>query len=167
MSTSKPADPGRGTSVERVAAAASRLGLAVEVVRLDADAGTAEAAARACGCAVAQIVKSIVFRVEGAERHVLFLTAGDRRVDPAKAAALAGVPLAKADAAGVRAHTGFAIGGVAPLGHLTPIETWMDRDLLAHPLVWAAAGSPNHVFAVAPEDLRRAAGAVVGDFVAR
>lgn len=97
---------------------------------------------------------------------MLFLTAGGNRVDPAKAAALVGAPLEKADAAGVRAATGFAIGGVAPLGLLRPIETWLDPRLLDFDVVWAAAGTPNHVFAVAPEALATAATAVVADFAA-
>jgi prolyl-tRNA editing enzyme YbaK/EbsC (Cys-tRNA(Pro) deacylase) len=111
-------------------------------------------------------VKSIVFREAGGERHVLFLTAGGNRVDPAKAAALAGAPLEKADAASVRAHTGFAIGGVAPLGHLRPIERWFDPKLLRYEVIWAAAGTPHHVFAVAPAELADAVGARVADFTA-
>ena len=77
---------------------------------------------------------------------------------------MAGVALEKADAAGVRAHTGFAIGGVAPLGHLRSIETWLDPKLLAYPTVWAAAGTPHHVFSVAPAALAAATGATVADF---
>ena len=102
-------------------AEAARLGLAVEPVRLADSTRTAEQAAAACGCGIDQIVKSIVFRVAGSDACVLFLTAGGNRVDPAKATTLAGRPLEKADAAAVRAHTGFAIGGVAPIGHLTPV----------------------------------------------
>ena len=102
----------------------------------------------------------------GGDRHVLFLTAGGNRVDPAKASALAGVALEKADAAGVRAHTGFAIGGVAPIGHLTPIDAWLDPKLLSYEVIWAAAGTPNHVFSVAPQALADAIGATVADFTA-
>ncbi len=161
---SKTAEAAGAASVDRVRADAARRGLDIEIVRLDATAGTAADAARACGCGVEQIVKSIVFRVAGSDRHVLFLTGGAARVDPAKAATLAGATLEKADATSIRAHTGFAIGGVSPLGHLTPIETWFDPGLLAHPVIWAAAGTPNHVFAVAPERLRAAVGASIGDF---
>jgi prolyl-tRNA editing enzyme YbaK/EbsC (Cys-tRNA(Pro) deacylase) len=153
-------------SVARVRADAARRGLAVEPVRLEAGTRTAEDAARACGCALDQIVKSIVFREAGAERHVLFLTAGGNRVDPAKAAALAGAPLEKADAASIRAHTGFAIGGGAPLGHLKPIERWFDPKLLSYEVIWAAAGTPHHVFAVVPAALADALGAKVAHFVA-
>ena len=160
---SKPAE---SASVVRVAEDARRRGLDIAPVRLAEGTRTAEDAARACGCALDQIVKSIVFREAGSGRHLLFLTAGGNRVDPAKAAALAGGPLEKADAAGVRAHTGFAIGGVAPLGHLTPIDTWLDPRLLDFPTVWAAAGTPHHVFAAAPAQLAAAAGATIADCTA-
>jgi prolyl-tRNA editing enzyme YbaK/EbsC (Cys-tRNA(Pro) deacylase) len=154
--TAEAANGGSGASLRRVIEAASRLGLDIEPVRLDDSTRTAADAARACGCALGQIVKSIVFRVADTERHVLFLTAGDRRVEPERAGALVGAKLEKADAAGVRKHTGFAIGGVAPLGHLNPIETFLDDALLGYDVVWAAAGTPNHVFAVRPQALVRA-----------
>jgi len=175
MSTSRIAEPQRDEagapqarlgSVDRVLAEAARLGLDISVLRLDESTRTAAEAARACGCEVDQIAKSIVFRVTHSDRHVLFLTAGGARVDPARATALAGVALGKADAASVRAWTGFAIGGVSPIGHLNPIETWMDPGLLRFGTIWAAAGSPNHVFAVAPERLRDATGATVAAFTA-
>jgi prolyl-tRNA editing enzyme YbaK/EbsC (Cys-tRNA(Pro) deacylase) len=151
-------------SVARVRADAARRGLAIAPVRLDAGTRTAEAAAAACGCALDQIVKSLVFRAAGSDRHLLFLTAGGNRVDPAKAAALVGAPLEKADAAAVRAQTGFAIGGVAPIGHLAPIASWFDPRLLEFDTVWAAAGTPHHVFAVAPAALVAATGATVARF---
>lgn len=163
---SRTAEPGAGTSVSRVEAEARRLGLEITAVRLDESTRTADEAASACGCALDQIVKSIVFRAAGSDRYLLFLTAGGNRVDSAKAGVLAGTALEKADAAGVRAHTGFAIGGVAPLGHLNPIDTWMDPHLLDFETVWAAAGSPNHVFEVSPARLAAATGAVVADFTA-
>jgi len=162
---SRTADP-ESASVARVRADADRRGLPIEPVRLDEGTRTAADAARACGCTLDQIVKSIVFRDAGSDRHLLFLTAGGNRVDPAKAARLAGAPLEKADAASIRAVTGFAIGGVAPLGHLTPIETWLDPHLLGFPVVWAAAGTPHHVFSVAPDALAAAANATVADFTA-
>lgn len=163
MSTSRTAE---GGSVARVVADAAARGLEIEVLELAAGTRTAADAAAACGCAIDQIVKSVVFRVAGGERHVLFLTAGGNRVDGAKAAALAGAPLEKADAASIRAHTGFAIGGVSPLGHLRPIDCWLDPKLLGYPVIWAAAGSPVHVFAIDPAVLRGALGPVVADFVA-
>jgi len=163
MSRTADAD---GASLARVRADAARRGLPIEPIRLDEGTRTAAEAARACGCAIDQIVKSIVFREAASSRHLLFLTAGGNRVDPAKAAGLAGAPLEKADAASIRAVTGFAIGGVAPLGHLTPIEAWLDRRLLEFTTVWAAAGTPHHVFPVAPAALAAATGASVADFTA-
>jgi prolyl-tRNA editing enzyme YbaK/EbsC (Cys-tRNA(Pro) deacylase) len=161
---SSSADVRSDASLQRVIAAAARLGLEIAPVRLVEGTRTAAEAARACGCSLGQIVKSLVFREAGSERHVLFLTAGDRQVCPALATALAGAPLEKADAASVRRYTGFAIGGVAPLGHLAPMETWIDRALLTHDVVWAAAGTPNHVFAVRPEALVEALRPQVADF---
>jgi prolyl-tRNA editing enzyme YbaK/EbsC (Cys-tRNA(Pro) deacylase) len=166
MWMSSAASPAPSASVVRVIDDAARRGLAIDVLQLDAGTRTAEDAARACGCEVDQIIKSIVFRVAGSDRHVLFLTAGGNRVDPAKAATLAGAPLEKADAASIRAHTGFAIGGVSPLGHLTPIDTWLDPRILDFAVIWAAAGTPNHVFSVAPAALRDALDPVVADFTA-
>ena len=163
---SRAAEPTESASVARVRAEARRLGIDIVPVRLDEGTRTAEAAARACGCTLDQIVKSIIFREAGSDRHVLFLTAGGNRVDPTKASALAGVPLEKADADSVRAATGFAIGGVAPLGHLNPIETWLDPRLLEFDVVWAAAGTPHHVFSARPTALAAALGATVADFTA-
>jgi prolyl-tRNA editing enzyme YbaK/EbsC (Cys-tRNA(Pro) deacylase) len=151
-------------SVARVRADAEARGLQIAPVRLDEGTRTAADAAAACGCAIDQIVKSIIFREAGSDRHLLFLTAGSNRVDPAKAAELAGAPLEKADAAGVRAATGFAIGGVAPLGHLTPLPVWLDPKLLDYDTVWAAAGTPNHVFSVSPRRLAEAVSATVANF---
>lgn len=168
MSTSNAAEApvAAGGSVARVIADAAARGLDIEVLELAAGTRTAEDAAAACGCGIDQIVKSIVFRVTGSDRHVLFLIAGGNRVDAGKAAALAGAPLEKADAASIRAHTGFAIGGVAPLGHLRPIDIWFDPKLFDYPVVWAAAGSPTHVFAVEPARLRGSLDAAVADFTA-
>ena len=162
---SKTAEP-EGASLARVRADAERRGLAIEAVRLDEGTRTAADAARACGCDLDQIVKSIVFREAGAGRHLLFLTAGGNRVDPEKAAALAGAALEKADAASIRAATGFAIGGVSPFGHLTPIDAWFDRRLLDFATIWAAAGTPHHVFQAPPSALATAVGARVADFTA-
>ncbi len=161
---SRTAEAPESASVARVRAEAARLGLDIVPVRLDEGTRTAVDAARACACELDQIVKSIIFRARDSDRHLLFLTAGGNRVDPAKASALAGAELEKADAAGVRAATGFAIGGVAPLGHLTAIATWLDPRLLAFDTVWAAAGTPHHVFEVAPGRLAEAVGATVADF---
>lgn len=168
MSKSKTAEPPgeESASVARVCEDAARRGLRIEPHRLDDSTRTAVEAARACGVALDQIVKSIVFREAASDRHVLFLTAGGNRVDIERAAVLVGAPLTKADASSVRTVTGFVIGGVAPLGHLTPIDAWFDPRLLDFEIVWAAAGTPHHVFPVDPSALVSATGATVAAFTA-
>lgn len=153
-------------SMKRVQAALEAAGIAGEIREMDASTRTAPEAAAAVGCALDQIVKSIVFRGETSGHVRLFLTAGGNRVCADKAAALAGEPLGRADADLVRAETGFAIGGVAPLGHLAPVPTWLDPRLMTFDTVWAAAGTPRHVFAIAPADLQRVTGAACADFTA-
>ena len=151
-------------SLKRVRAALIAAGLPDEVVETPL-ARTAQDAATAIGCEVDQIAKSIIF-ADSEGRAVLFLTAGGNRVDDAKAAQVAGSPLGKADAALVRSQTGFAIGGVAPIGHVNPIRCWIDPRLMDFDRVWAAAGTPHHVFAIEPEDLARLSGAQTADFTA-
>lgn len=153
-------------SLKRVARALEDAGVAVEILEMAEGTRTAEEAARAAGCALDQIAKSIIYRDETAGEAVLFVTAGGNRVDDARASALAGAPLGKADAALIRAQTGFAIGGVAPIGHLSPIRAWFDPRLLDFDVVWAAAGTPRHVFAIAPDLLLRLSGAVTAEFTA-
>ncbi|MGB8621817.1 MAG: YbaK/EbsC family protein, partial [Paracoccaceae bacterium] len=96
---------------------------------------------------------------------ILFLTAGGNRVCDAKATALAGEPLGKADATLIRAQTGFAIGGVAPVGHLNPIRAFLDPRLAEFETVWAAAGTPRHIFPISPADMARLTGAQQADFI--
>ena len=122
---------------------------------------TAEEAAAAIGVEVGQIVKSLVF-VAG-EQPILALVSGTNRADPARLAALAGAPIRRADADTVRTATGFAIGGVPPIGHATPLPTYLDRDLLRYDTIWAAAGTPNAVFPITPAELERIIGATVAD----
>jgi prolyl-tRNA editing enzyme YbaK/EbsC (Cys-tRNA(Pro) deacylase) len=118
---------------------------------------TAEDAAAAVGCTVAQIAKSMIFRA--GDRPTLVVTSGANRVDPDKAAAALGTALSRADGRWVREMTGFAIGGIAPVGHLTPPLVLIDEDLMALDPVWAAAGSPRHIFrTTAPELLRLTGG---------
>ena len=150
-------------SVKRVEAAAAAAGQEIQVVRMPELTRTAEEAAKACGCDVAQIVKSLIFR--GAETGALklLLISGARQADLAKAAKVVGEPLERADARLVRDETGFATGGVAPIGHKAPVATWIDQSLLAHDAVWAAAGAPNAVFAIAPKALAEMAGATAAD----
>ncbi|MBC7143518.1 MAG: YbaK/EbsC family protein, partial [Rhodobacteraceae bacterium] len=139
-------------------------GLGSEIIERPGETRTAGQAAAAAGCALDQIVKSIIFRGEATGHVVLFLTAGGNRVSAAKASAVAGQPLGKADADLIRAETGFAIGGVAPVGHLTPIRSWFDPRLLDFDMVWGAAGTPRHIFPVDPRALLQATGAELADF---
>ena len=150
-------------SLARVEAALKDAGLAAEIREMG-DTRTAADAAAAVGFEVDQIAKSIIFKGEDSGHVVLFLTAGGNRVDADKATALAGQPLGKADAALIRSETGFAIGGVAPVGHLTEIAAFIDPRLLEFDTVWAAAGTPRHVFAISPADLLRVSGARQADF---
>jgi prolyl-tRNA editing enzyme YbaK/EbsC (Cys-tRNA(Pro) deacylase) len=151
-------------SLARVKAALAAAGAPVEVLEMTESTRTAEEAARAAGCAVDQIAKSIIFRGEDTGHVVLFLTAGGNRVDPAKATAVAGQPLGKADAELIRTETGFAIGGVAPVGHLNPVSAYFDPRLSEFDTVWAAAGTPRHIFAIAPDTLLSITGATLADF---
>jgi len=154
-------------SLNRVRAALVAAGAPVEIVEMGESTRTAAEAARAAGCGIDQIAKSVIFRGEESGHVVLFLTAGGNRVDPARAAAVAGQALGKADAALIRAETGFAIGGGAPLGHLKPVTAYFDPRLSDFDRVWAAAGTPRHIFAIAPDRLLAITGAVVADFSGR
>jgi prolyl-tRNA editing enzyme YbaK/EbsC (Cys-tRNA(Pro) deacylase) len=153
-----------GSSVERVRAALLAAGHADTIQAFPEGTRSAAEAAAAVGCAVAQIAKSVVFRGvpepsdPARDRVVLVVASGANRVNPAKAACAGGMALRRADAAWVREATGFAIGGVAPVGHLAPPVVLVDRDLAAFDRVWAAAGSPTHVFATTPDDLLRMSG---------
>ena len=149
------------SSVERVRAALLAAGHPDAIAEFPAGTRTAADAAAAIGCTVAQIAKSIVMRA-GA-RAVVVIASGVNRVDRGKVAAALAVEIRPADAAFVRAATGFAIGGVAPVGHLATPLMLLDRDLLALDPIWAAAGSPHHVFRTDAAGLLRLTGAVVAD----
>jgi len=136
-------------------------GLGISVRQFPAGTRTATDAARAVGCDVAQIVKSLVFVAGG--RPVIALVSGANRLDENRLAAAAGDPVLKADAETARTATGYAIGGVPPFGHATEVPVYMDRDLLGYPVVWAAAGRPDSVFEIAPERLRELSRATVLD----
>lgn len=153
-------------SLKRVTDALTAAGLNITPVEMADGTRTAADAAAAVGCAIDQIAKSIVLQGLTSGRIVVFVTPGGRQVDLDRAAVLAKEALGRADAAAVRAQTGFAIGGVSPVGHVTQIATFFDRGLTAFDTVWAAAGTPRHVFAIAPDDLARISGAVVADFTA-
>ena len=153
-------------SLARVTAALSAAGLDITPLETTSETRTAQQAADAAGCALDQIVKSILFSGTTSGRLFLFLTAGGNQVAPDRATALAGEPLGRADIATVRAVTGFAIGGVAPIGHLTPVPTWFDPRLMDFPTVWAAAGTPRHIFPLPPADLLRITVAPAAPFTA-
>ena len=150
-----------GGSVERVRTALVLAGHPDTITQFPAGTRTAADAAAAVGCTVAQIAKSIVFRC--GMRAAVVITSGANRVDQAKAAAALGVALGRADADWVRQVTGFAIGGVAPVGHLSAPLLLLDEDLLPLDPVWAAAGSPSHVFRTSPAELLRITGARVAN----
>lgn len=151
-------------TAQRVAAAARELGLEIAIKEFTATTRTAEDAANAVGCTVAQIVKSLLFVVDG--RPIITLVSGPNRLDEAKLAALCGVGknrVKRADADTVREATSFAIGGVPPFGHATPLSVYIDQDFWQFEVIWAAAGTPNAVFAITPADLARVTGGVVAD----
>ena len=125
---------------------------------------TATDAARAVGCEVGQIVKSLVFVAGG--RPVVALVSGANRLDERRLGTIAGEPVTKADAGIARAATGYAIGGVPPFGHATDVPVYMDRDLFGYAVVWAAAGRPDSVFEINPERLRELSDATVADLKA-
>ncbi len=151
-------------SLARVRRALEDAGIEAAILEIPSETRTAAQAAAAADCELDQIAKSIIFRGQTGGTALLFLTAGGNRVDAALASALAGEPLGKADAALIRAQTGFAIGGVAPIGHLSPIRAWFDPRLLDFDKVWAAAGTPRHIFPIAPDALRALTGAMVARF---
>ena len=152
-------------SLARVVAAAAAAGLPIEVQRFPEGTRTAADAARAVGCDVAQIVKSLVFVADG--EPVIALVSGADRLDPARlAAALGATVVRRADGEEARAATGFAIGGVPPIGHVRSMTILMDERLLSHDLVWAAAGLPDAVFKAPPRELQAAAGARVAALAA-
>lgn len=153
-------------NVVAVIAAGRELGLDLQIRSFPEGTRTAADAAAAIGVELGQIVKSLAFRVDGT--ITMALMSGSNRLDEAAlASAAGGVRCERADAAAVRAATGFPIGGVPPFGHITNLPVYLDRDLLSHHEVWAAAGTPNDNFAIAPDELVRATGGTVADLAAR
>ena len=151
-------------SLKRVIRALDAAGLDLMPVEMSDGARTAQAAADAVGCELNQIAKSIIFRGDVSGAAILFITAGGNQVCTDKAGAIAGEPLGKADAALIRSQTGFAIGGVSPVGHLSPIRAFFDPKLLEFDVVWAAAGTLHHVFPINPADLQRISNAQHTEF---
>ena len=144
--------------VERVRAALAAAGVETQIVELPGAARTAQAAAAFLGCGVAQIANSLVFRAERSGAALLVMSSGARRVDTERLAAAVGEPVGKADAAFVRERTGFAIGGVAPVGHATPLAAYVESSLAAQREIWAAAGHPHTVFRLTYDELLRITG---------
>ena len=134
------------------------LGFSMQVVELQETTRTSADAARAVGCKVEQIAKSLVFQTRITHRPVLVIASGSNRVNEKRLSELVSEPVGKADADFVRLHTGFVIGGVPPVGHLEEIGVFIDEDLLQHEEIWAAAGSPHAVFNLSPSDLVKMTG---------
>jgi prolyl-tRNA editing enzyme YbaK/EbsC (Cys-tRNA(Pro) deacylase) len=152
------------SAIERFTGSARRLGVEPVVRRFPEGTKTAADAANAIGCDVAQIVKSLVFMAD--TRPVIAFTSGANRVDPTKLARVAGAAEARrATPEEARAATGFAVGGTPPFGHPSSLPTYIDPTLLAFQEVWAAAGTPDSVFPLTPQELQRAAGAEPADFI--
>jgi Cys-tRNA(Pro) deacylase len=145
----------------RVQQLLGELGLETDVIEFSGTTKTSADAARQIGCDVAQIAKSLIFRAKQTNRPVLVIASGVNRVDEKALEALLGEKIGKADADFVREKTGYAIGGVAPIGHDTPPVTFIDEDLLKLDTIWAAAGTPFAVFRLAPADLERLTGGQV------
>jgi prolyl-tRNA editing enzyme YbaK/EbsC (Cys-tRNA(Pro) deacylase) len=151
------------SSAQRVQDALTRLGLTLQVVELPESTRSAAEAAAAIGCSVGQIAKSLIFKTKGSGKPVLVIASGVNLVGKKKIAALLGEKISKADADYVRQHTGFAIGGVPPVGHTERIITYIDEHLLEYDEIWAAAGTPNAVFRLEGDDLVSATGGQVVD----
>lgn len=151
-------------SLKRVKNHANELSLDIQVIEMLTPTKTAAQAAHAVDCHIDQIAKSIVFLGLTSGAPILFLTAGSNRVSAEKASDVAAEPLDKAEAGFIRAKTGFAIGGVSPIGHLNPIQCYVDPRLLEFDMVWAAAGTPNHLFSIAADKLIAATNGIISDF---
>ncbi len=140
-------------SSRRFQEAVGKLGFRIQVKQMEKSTRTAIQAAEAVGCSTGQIVKSLLFQGKRSRNPYLALVSGVNRVDPKRLEELVGEPVAMADPEFVRQVTGFAIGGVPPAGHNREIATFIDRDLLGHRVLWAAAGTPSSMFAIGSEEL--------------
>ena len=143
------------TSVQKVEKALKAYGLACQVLNMKETTRTAQDAANSLGCRVEQIVKSLVFVTKKTKKPILVVASGANRVNTKKIRNILSEPIKMADPDFVRTKTGFAIGGVPPLGHSHPLETYIDEDLLEHTEIWAAAGTSNTMFKLSPDDLQK------------
>lgn len=130
-------------------------GFDCKVIEYAESTRTSQEAADRAGCSLGQIAKSLIFKGRTTHKPILVMTSGANRVDEKRIGEYAGEPIGRADADFVRGVTGFAIGGVPPLGHAQAMETYLDEDLLQHPTIWAAAGTPNAIFELTPDALQR------------
>ena len=149
------------SSARKVQQALNEYGVSCQVVEMPQTTRTADDAARAAGCQVGQIVKSLIFKGKKTQQPILVATSGANRVNEKKIANIISEPLAKADAEFVREKTGFAIGGVAPVGHVQQIRIFIDEDLLQYNEIWAAAGTPKAIFKLTPQELQKITGGQV------
>ncbi|GAB4500651.1 MAG: YbaK/EbsC family protein [Anaerolineales bacterium] len=148
-------DSNLSPSAQKVSNVLRALGYTGQVIEHAESTRTAQEAADRAGCALGQITKSLIFRGKTSGKGILVLTSGANRVDEKRIAAYAGEPIQRADPEFVRAATGYAIGGVPPVGHAAPLETYLDEDLMQYATIWAAAGTPNAIFELTPAELQR------------
>lgn len=149
------------SSAQKVQQALKAHGVACQVVEMQQTTRSAQEAADVVGCQVGQIAKSLIFKSKQTNQPILVIASGPNRVNEKKISHLISEPLGKADADFVREHTGFAIGGVPPLGHPRALRTFIDEDLLRFDTIWAAAGTPNAVFKLTPDELQKITNGVV------
>ena len=151
-------------SLKRVSIEAAELKLNINIIELIVETKTAKDAAMALKCEIDQILKSIIFLNQNTEKCILFMTSGGNRVDLLKASTCVGAPLSHANADIIRKQTGFAIGGVSPIGHLNKIKKFIDPRLLEFNIIWAAAGTPRSMFSIDPKKIQMSSGAIICDF---
>ena len=147
--------PNLSSSAQKIQDQIKSLGYEYTVIEHAESTRTAQEAADRAGCELGQIVKSLIFKGKDSDKPILVLTSGANRVDEKRISQYAGEPIGRADADFVRAITGFAIGGVPPIGHIQKMETYVDEDFQLYPTIWAAAGTPNAIFELKTEDLQK------------
>jgi len=149
------------TAAQKVQASLRELGYNYQVIEFEGSTRTAQEAAERAGCELGQIVKSMIFRGELSNKPILVLTSGANRVDEKVISSYVGEPITRAEPEFVRSVTGFAIGGVPPVGHSQVVESFLDEDFMSYEKVWAAAGTPNAIFELTPIDLQKMTGAKI------
>lgn len=151
------------SSIQKVRNAIQQKGYGFRVVELPESTRTAQEAADAIGCSVSEIAKSLIFKGAESGKPILVIASGTNRVDTGKISSIIGQQVNKADADFIRSETGFAIGGIPPLGHAYPLQTIVDEDLLKYEVIWAAAGTPFSVFSLESKDLTELTGGTLAD----